>query len=84
METQEIRNIIKQSISQLTGIGPDAISDSASYEGDLGLDSLSILEIVVSIENQFKFQANDEELSSVRTIEDTVTLVKKRLSVALT
>jgi acyl carrier protein len=77
MEIQDIRDTIKQAISKVTGIDAGTISDSASYEGDLGLDSLSILEIAVSVESQFKIQASDEDLSAMRTIEDTVNMVKK-------
>src|SRR5215813_14169679 len=79
MDTQSIKTIIKQSISRVTGIPAETISDSASYEGDLGLDSLSILEIAVDVENHFKFQASDEELTSIRTVEETVDLVRRRL-----
>jgi len=79
MEIQEIRETVKQAISNVTGIDINAIADCASYEGDLGLDSLSILEIAVSVESKFKIQATDEELSAIRTIEDTVNLVKKRM-----
>jgi acyl carrier protein len=71
---------VKQSINRVTGIEAEAISDTAAYDADLGLDSLSILEIAVDVENQFKFQASDEELSSIRTVEDAVTLVTKRLA----
>ena len=83
MDIQEIRSTIKKSISQVTGIDPSTISDSASYEQDLGLDSLSILEIAVSVESQFQFQATDEELTSIRTIEDTVNLVIRRKAMEL-
>ncbi len=81
VDIETIRTKIKQAISQVTGIKPEVISDSTSYTEDLGLDSLSILEITVSVESQFKFQATDEELAAIRTVEDTVSLVKKRLCV---
>jgi acyl carrier protein len=80
-DIESIRAKIKQAIGQVTGIKPEAISDATSYTEDLGLDSLSILEITVSVENQFKFQATDEELAAIRTVEDTISLVKKRLCV---
>lgn len=79
MDTQEIKATIKQSISRVTGIPAENISDSASYEEDLGLDSLSILEIAVDVESHYKFHASDEELTSVRTIEDTIELVRRRM-----
>jgi acyl carrier protein len=81
METNDIQNIrakVKQAISQVTGIAVDQIADNVSYEQGLGLDSLSVLEIAVSVETEFKFQASDEELSSIRTVEDTVELIRRR------
>jgi acyl carrier protein len=79
MDIDNIRATVKQSISKVTAIPQEKIADSASYVDDLGLDSLSILEIAVDVETHFKFQASDEELSSVRTVADTVELVRKRL-----
>lgn len=78
-----IRAQIKEAIQRVSGIAVETISDTASYETDLGLDSLSILEIAVELENQFKFHASEEELSSIRTVEDAVNLVKKRLDEAV-
>ena len=79
MELEAIKTKIKEAIQRVTGVDSAGISDSASYIDDLGLDSLAILEIAVAVESQFKFQATDEELSSIRTVEDTITLVKRRL-----
>jgi len=79
MEIQEISTRVKNAISKVTGIQEETISDTASYIEDLCLDSLSILEITVSVENQFKFQATEDELAAIRTVEDTVHLVQKKL-----
>ena len=78
MDVEAIRGRVKQSISQVTGIDAATISDSAAYVDDLGLDSLSILEIAVNVEEHFKFHATDDELAAIRTVEDTVELVRRR------
>jgi acyl carrier protein len=79
MELETIKTKIKEAIHEVTGLDAATISDSASYIDDLGLDSLAILEIAVAVENQFKFHASDDELSSIRTVEDTMALVKRRI-----
>lgn len=79
MDVDVIKTKIKEAINRVTGISIEQIQDTASYDGDLGLDSLAILEISVSVESEFKFQATEEELASIKTVEDTVGLVKKRL-----
>ena len=81
MDVEAIKGRVKQSISQVTGIDAATISDSAAYVDDLGLDSLSILEIAVNVEEHFKFHATDDELAAIRTVEDTVQLVRRRMCV---
>jgi len=77
VDIQEIRTSIKASISNVTGIDVNEIRDDSSYVDDLGLDSLSILEIVVDVEAKFDIDAPEEELRAIRTIEDTVRLVQQ-------
>lgn len=79
MSADEIRERIKRSIANITCIDPEKINDSASFEDDLAIDSLSILEIVVDVEYQFQIKVPEEELSAIRTIGDTVNTVQKYL-----
>jgi acyl carrier protein len=79
MDVNEIRAKIKKSIATISNIAPEEISDAASYKDDLLLDSLTILEIVVDVEFQFKIKVPDEELSKIRTVEDTVNVVRQYL-----
>lgn len=79
MSADEIRDRIKRSIANITCIDPERIDDSTSYEADLALDSLSILEIVVDVEYQFQIKVPEEELSVIRTIGETVNTVQKYL-----
>jgi acyl carrier protein len=81
MDVEAIKAKVKEAIQQVTGIDAATISDSASYDQDLGLDSLAILEIAVCVEQHFKFQATDEELSSLRTIADSAELVRRKMLV---
>jgi len=81
MGIDNINDTIKKSIANITGINPEEIADSASYKDDLALDSLSILEIVVDVEYQFRIKVPEDELKAIRTVEDTVKVVQQYLSV---
>lgn len=83
MNTDEIRSAIKSSIARITSIDAAAISDNASYKDDLQLDSLTILEIAVDAEYKFRVKIPDEELSGIRTVDDTVKIVQQYLNVAV-
>ena len=75
MDANAIRDTIKQSITRITGIPRDQISDTASYVEDLGLDSLSMLEIAVDAEMTFRVKIPDERLPEIRTVADAVRVV---------
>jgi acyl carrier protein len=79
MDTSHILSTVKDSIATITGIPADTITDSAGYVEDLKLDSLSILEVVVEIEYQFKIKIPEERLGRIRTVNDTVQAVQEHL-----
>lgn len=82
MNIDEIKMKIKRSVANIANIDPLMIADNASYKDDLSLDSLTILEIAVDAEYQFQIKIPDEELSGLRTIDDTVRLVQQYMGVA--
>jgi acyl carrier protein len=75
MEPATITFKVKEIVANITGVPLESIENSARFVDDLGLDSLAILEIVVDVEKAFKIRASDEELQSVRSIEDSVALI---------
>ena len=75
METVEIRSKIKQIVSNVTNIPVEEIGDQASYRDDLQLDSLSLLEIGVDVDYEFKLSVPEEELQNIATVQDSVELV---------
>lgn len=83
MSTDEIRATIKKSIASITNISLEEITDSASYKDDLQLDSLTILEIAVDAEYQFHVKIPDDDLSEIRTVDDTVRIVQQHLELAV-
>ncbi len=77
MDAMAIRDTIRQAVARITGIPPDQISDHASYTDDLGLDSLSLLEIAVDAEMSLHVKIPDERLAELRTIDETVRVVRE-------
>ncbi|MBM3262230.1 MAG: acyl carrier protein [candidate division Zixibacteria bacterium] len=80
MEMEAIRSTVKEIIANATNINPVDIGDTASFQEDLGLDSLSLLEIAVDVDHMFKLNLSDEELSArlqeLRTVQDAVEFVQ--------
>lgn len=82
MDGNVIRDNIKDSIARITGIPPDQIADTASYRDDLGLDSLSMLEIAVNAELTFRIKIPDERLSEIETVADGVRVITEYVAAA--
>jgi acyl carrier protein len=79
MNAEAIRAAIVESVSRITGIAPGDVQASSAYRDDLGLDSLSLLELVVDLEYAFKIKVPEERLQSLQTVQDTVDLVQEFL-----
>jgi acyl carrier protein len=78
-DVEKIRSTIRDSVNRITGVAPADIKDSSSYRDDLGLDSLSALEVMVDIEYAFKIKVPEERLPTIQTVQDTINVVQEYL-----
>jgi acyl carrier protein len=46
---------------------------------DLGADSLDVIDILMSVEDEFKIEVPDEDAENVKTVEQMVEYVKNKL-----
>ena len=79
MTADDILTEIRKSVSRITGIAQEDIQRASSFRNDLGLDSLSMLELTVDIEYAFKIKVPEERLQTIRTVDDVITLVQEYL-----
>ena len=75
MDASQIRAKIKDIIANVANLDASTIADSADFFDDLGLDSLSLLEIGVDLDYEFKLGVPEERLQELRTVQDSVNLV---------
>lgn len=50
----------------------------ASFIGDLGADSLDLVELIMEMEENFGVPISDEELQNIRTIQDVINFLKAK------
>lgn len=55
------------------------VTESAHITGDLGVDSLAVMEIVAELEDRYDMSFPDEELPKIRTVGDVVESLAKHL-----
>ena len=68
---------IKKIIADVANLDPARSTTRRSFIEDLELDSLSLLEIGVDIDYQFKLGVSDERLKELRSVEDAIELVQQ-------
>jgi acyl carrier protein len=69
---------VKRIIAHLIAMDEDQITDSASFEDDLGVDSLDVLEIIMEIETKFKIDIPDEDAEKLTTVGSLVRYIKAK------
>ncbi len=72
----EVRAVIEQYTD-----AADGISEQTELVGDLGIDSLGVMELVADIEDKFDMTIGDDELREVATLGDVVGAIEGRLGV---
>ena len=59
--------------------GDVAVSETSHITADLGIDSLSVMEIVAELEDVYDLTFADEDLPTVRTVGDVQKLIEHHL-----
>jgi acyl carrier protein len=80
VDVRDIRSQVKEIIGAVSDLDPGTIGDAASLVDDLGLDSLSLLEISVDVDYHFKLGLPEEAMKDLRTLQEIVDLVVERLT----
>ena len=72
MVFEKVREIL---VGQLD-VEEDAVTMDASITGDLGADSLDIVDLVMSLEEEFDTEIPDEEIENIKTVGDIVKYIE--------
>lgn len=71
---------VREVISNQTGWKPEEIGLEHKLEDDLGVDSLDQAELAMSFETDFNIDIPDEEAEKIKTVDDAVQLIDKKLA----
>ena len=65
---EEILEQVKGALSEKLGIEESEITEEASFEEDLGADSLDLVEVVMDLEDQFGLKIPDDDARELTTV----------------
>ncbi len=73
----EVESKVKKIIAGRLSVSEDKILPSSAFIGDLGADSLDLVELVMDLEEEFGVSIPDEDNDKLRTVQDAVDYINK-------
>ncbi len=79
MDAQALEERVNGLIVEQLGVSKAEVVPGASFIDDLGADSLDIVELLMSLEEEFDLEIPDEDAEQIQTIGDAISYLKERV-----
>lgn len=70
---------VKVILAEKLSIDKDKITLETSFKDDLDIDSLTLFELIMAIEDEFNIEMEDDATDSIDTVGDVVDYLKKNI-----
>ena len=81
MSNEEILSVLRGLVAEQFAKEPEEINMDTAFEGDLGADSVDLVELVMAMEEEFEIgEVKEEELSGLKTVGDAVNYLAGKLN----
>jgi acyl carrier protein len=70
----KVKNIIVEQLN----VDAESVKPEASFIDDLGADSLDIVELVMTMEEEFDLEIPDEDAEKIKTVGDVASYIKTK------
>ena len=67
-------------VAEQLGVSKDLVTRESSFEGDLGADSLDIVELVMELEEEFDINIPDDTAEEIRTVGQAIDHIEEMLA----
>ena len=74
-----IEDKVRKIIAEKLSVDLDEVVPEASFVDDLGADSLDLVELIMSMEEEFDVEISDEDAEKLVTVGDAYSYVQKQL-----
>ncbi len=72
----EISERVKAIIEEKLNVEPDQVTETATFTGDLGADSLDTVELLMEFEKQFDIKIPEDETDKIQTVGDAIAYIE--------
>ena len=78
MTREEVFEKVKEILVETLSVDEDKVTMEARFQEDLETDSLDLVELVMTMEEDFGIKISDEQAAEIKTVGDAVDFVMKR------
>ena len=70
---------VKKIIVAQLAVEEDKVTEAASITDDLGADSLDVVDLVMSFEEEFDIEIPDDQVEKIKTVGDIVKFIEEKV-----
>lgn len=70
---------VKKIIVDQLDVEEDKVTEAASIKDDLGADSLDVVDLVMSFEEEFDIEIPDDQVEKIKTVGDIVKFIEEKV-----
>ena len=70
---------VKKIIVDQLDVEEDKVTEAASITDDLGADSLDVVDLVMSFEEEFDSEIPDDQVEKIKTVGDIVKFIEEKV-----
>jgi acyl carrier protein len=74
-----IHERLQKIIVDQLGVDENEVVPNASFVEDLNADSLDLVELIMSLEEEFKLQISDEDAEKITTVQEAADYIEEHL-----
>lgn len=78
MAFSDVFEKVKAIISEQLEIDESIIAEDSSFTADLGADSLDLVDLAMSVEDEFGIELSDSAIDKIKTVGDMVRYIDDR------
>lgn len=72
-----VEDKVKKIIAEKLSVDMEEVVPEASFVDDLGADSLDLVELIMSMEEEFEVDISDEDAEKIVTVQDAIDYIDK-------
>ena len=74
----DLESRIKAIIAERLEVKLESVKNESKFIDDLGADSLDTVELIMAIEDEYKFEVSDDEAEQLTTVQAVIDYVKSK------